>query len=310
MFFYIYYYLNCIIPIVKPKNSQHPDFELVPLLENSYFIFRRFLYDKLDVGWHSHPEYEITHISNVSGKRIVGNNLSDFKTGDLTLIGPSLPHLFKEENHVYDSSLKADCLVIQFSHDLFDHRLLSFNDLYFLKSLFERAKFGIAFHGKTVLLAKRIMTKIERQHGLERFIGFFRLLGILAESSEYVIINKEAYYESDPVDSEKDKIIYNYILDHYTSVITIDQIAKLSNLSKGAFCNYFKKKTKKRFSEFINELRCDLACRLLAESDNRISDIAHKVGYENLSYFNRVFIERTKISPSQYRKEYHNAKSK
>lgn len=289
---------------MKLIRSQHPDIELVPLLDKSCFIFRRFIYDKLDVGWHSHNEYEITFVSNVSGKRIIGNNLSEFKSGDLTLIGPDLPHLFKEENHMPDSSLKADCMVIQFSNILFNDIFLSLSELKNLKSLFERAKFGISFQGKTVIKAKRLMTKIEGQHGVEKFVGFFRLLGFLAESSEYVIINKEAYLVSGSTDSEKERVIYNYILDNYASDISLDQLAKLSNLSKGAFCNYFKKKTKKCFSEFINELRCNMACKLLVESDLSISDIAHKVGYENLSYFNRVFSVCINRSPSQYRKEF------
>ena len=284
--------------------SKNPNAEIVPLLENSGFIIRRFIYDQLDVGWHSHPECEITHISNVSGKRIVGNNLSDFSSGDLTMIGSNLPHLFKEEKYVYSDSQKAQCLVVQFSCDLFNTEFLSYNELHLMNNLFRKSKFGIAFHGNTVVNAKRLMTKMERLQGIKRFTVFFRLLVILAESSEYEIINNNGYLKSVYNDSDKEKLIYNYILENYTSEITIEEIAKLSNLSKGAFCNYFKKRTKKRFSEFVNELRCDLASRLLSETENNISDIAYKVGYENLSYFNRKFFEYTNQSPSQYRKEF------
>jgi len=287
-------------------SKQTPQFELVPLLEKSGFLFRKFDYCKLDVEWHSHPEYEITFIKQGSGKRIIGNHVSSFKSGDLIIIGPNVPHLFKEENHIQPEVKGAVCYVLQFNNVLFNFDFLSFSELMPLKNFLERSTFGLCFTGITVRKAEQQLIKIDRSHGLAKFIELLRLLTLLANSSEYSVMDKENLFLGQNYDSVKDKAIYNYILKHYTENISVERVAKISNMSKSGFCNYFKRKTQKRFSAFINELRCDLACKYLTETDKSISEIATMVGYENLSYFNRNFIHQFHVQPKKFRVECQN----
>lgn len=289
-------------------SKQTPQFELVPLLDKSGFLFRKFNYYKLDVEWHSHPEFEISFIKQGSGKRIIGNHVSSFKSGDLTIIGPNIPHLFKEENHVQPIIEDAICYVLQFNKELFDSNLLSFNELQLLKNFLDRSLFGISYTGITVRKAERQFFKIDRSHGLIKFIEMLNLLALLASSSEYEVLDKENLFVGPNYDSGKDKAIYNYILKHYTENISLEKVSKIANLSKSGFCNYFKRKTQKRFSTFINELRCDLACKYLTETDKSIAEIATMVGYENLSYFNRNFIHQFHVQPKKFRVECLNLK--
>lgn len=59
---------------------------------------------------------------------------------------------------------------------------------------------------------------------------------------------------------------------------------------------------KKCFLEVVNELRIDQACRLLAESNRTISEIAFECGYETLSHFNSKFRTFMNMTPSKYRR--------
>ena len=69
------------------------------------------------------------------------------------------------------------------------------------------------------------------------------------------------------------------------------------------FCRYFKKLVGKTPTEYINDVRIEKAKELLAESDDKIIDIAIACGYDNIGYFIKRFKEQKHMSPSQYRKQ-------
>lgn len=281
-----------------------PETEIIPLLSSSGFIFRKFVYDSFDVPWHAHSEYEITYIQKGAGKWIIGNRVTDFSNGDLTMLAPNLPHLYKEEFHTNDTRKGAICFVIQFHKELFNSTFLNFKELHPLQNLLERAKHGLHFHGETSVKAGKIIEQMYHLSGIMQFMELMKLLIVISKSTNYEVLNIETYEESGTLNAERDKMIYNYILTHYTEEIKIEHIAQIANLSKSAFCNYFKKKTKKNFSDFINELRCGLACKLLINMELSISEIAYKTGYNNLSYFNRKFLEKMKVTPREYIQRY------
>lgn len=62
------------------------------------------------------------------------------------------------------------------------------------------------------------------------------------------------------------------------------------------------------YSEMIAEVRLDTACRLLVESNERISDIAQRLGYAGASSFSRTFMRIMKTQPATYRRQHRNGK--
>jgi AraC-like DNA-binding protein len=102
------------------------------------------------------------------------------------------------------------------------------------------------------------------------------------------------------------KLILKYIENHYMDKITIEDMANELGLSQSHFMKYFKKTMGTSFIDYLNEYRLTMASRLLISSDSSVLDIASEVGFENLSYFNRIFKRRFCQTPSAYRKE-HNA---
>jgi AraC-like DNA-binding protein len=73
-------------------------------------------------------------------------------------------------------------------------------------------------------------------------------------------------------------------------------------MSEGAFSRFFRTRTGKTLPNFLNELRVGRACRLLADPDTSITDIAMSCGYGNLSNFNRQFKRLKRITPREYRR--------
>lgn len=75
----------------------------------------------------------------------------------------------------------------------------------------------------------------------------------------------------------------------------------IANLSKEAFCRFFKERTGKTFTEFLMLARIHQASKLLQESEWSISQIAYHTGFQNLSYFKRAFKKAHGETPKEYR---------
>jgi len=105
-----------------------------------------------------------------------------------------------------------------------------------------------------------------------------------------------------PTSSESKKLetVFQYMLDHHQRTIKLKEVAKIANLSVSAFCRFFKLRTRKTFSQFVNEFRISVACKKLLLDDFTISEICYEVGFTNLSNFNRQFKKITGFTPSQY----------
>ena len=102
---------------------------------------------------------------------------------------------------------------------------------------------------------------------------------------------------------DKMKIVLKYIENNYMQKITIGDIAAAVGFSESHFMRYFKETMGTSFVEYLRDYRLTIASRLLTSSDSSILNIAAETGFENLSYFNRVFKEKYKMTPRQFRKE-------
>jgi YesN/AraC family two-component response regulator len=96
-------------------------------------------------------------------------------------------------------------------------------------------------------------------------------------------------------------LIYQYVENNFQQPIVLDAIAKHVNLSVAAFCRYFKKSTKLTYTDFVNQYRINHAKKLLMQDAN-VTEACYEVGFESLSYFNKIFKKITGENPSTFRK--------
>ena len=96
--------------------------------------------------------------------------------------------------------------------------------------------------------------------------------------------------------------IIHYIMEHSSEIYGLEDLANRFYLDKSYLSRIFKEVTNFTVNEFINRQRIDHAKNLLLEDSLTMEDISKKLGYERLSYFDRVFKKYTGLSPLQYRK--------
>jgi len=250
--------------------------------------------------WHFHPEYELVYIEGANGTRHVGDHISQYDHSDLVLIGSNIPHL----NFDYGIQSEYQKEVLHVSSAFKNKIFTEIPELTEVFELFEKSQQGIAFTGRTKI---NIGSRLKKLHVLAPFSQFLEILhifSILATSEEYVllhdypVINKYSQKQQ-----ERLKNIYSFIDENYQRKIELKEVAALSNLSKEAFCRYFKNATGSTFTSFLNQYRISQAKRLLLKGRN-ISEACYDCGYESLSYFNRTFKKITNENPSNFKKRY------
>lgn len=98
-----------------------------------------------------------------------------------------------------------------------------------------------------------------------------------------------------------DDILY-YIQHNYSSSLKLGQIAPLFGYSSAYLGKLFLRKTGVSFNAYLNRVRIGQAARLLADTDQKVYEIAAKVGYKKTDIFHQKFREIMKVSPAEYRK--------
>ena len=110
------------------------------------------------------------------------------------------------------------------------------------------------------------------------------------------LFNKPISKSSDVI-----KSAISYISENFASSITLENVAGHVGLNPSYFSTYFKQVCGSSFKEYLNMVRIEEAKRLLANTDYSILDIAVSIGFDNQSYFSKVFKKYTGLTPRQYR---------
>lgn len=128
-----------------------------------------------------------------------------------------------------------------------------------------------------------------------RLFGLFHLLFSALEVSE-------PPRKLPPKSLELIKLLLTYVEGHYQERLTIQQMAGICGFSQSHFMKFFRKAMGVSFVEYLNDYRLTMAARLLLASSDTIVAIASESGFDNLSYFNRMFKRKYGTTPSRYRK--------
>jgi AraC-like DNA-binding protein/ligand-binding sensor protein len=94
-----------------------------------------------------------------------------------------------------------------------------------------------------------------------------------------------------------------YIWENYIRKISLQEIADASGLSAPYFSTIFKEEMGENLSSYLNRLRVEKASRMLLETESSLSEIAGACGFEDQSWFSKIFKSYTGVSPGKYRSQ-------
>ncbi|AZA53861.1 AraC family transcriptional regulator [Chryseobacterium sp. G0201] len=252
--------------------------------------------------WHYHPEIELVYVEASNGIRHVGKNISDFKESELLLIGSNVPHLN------FDYKIQTECkqLVLQMRENFLQDLIFPVPEFENIKYLLDRSYLGLSFSGDTKKIVVEKLHRMKDENSFESLIGLIEILNILAHSDEVKELNNEdtriKWFLNDKI---RMGTIYDYINENYDKKTNVNEIAQIVSLSTPAFCRYFKKQTNMTFTDFVNNYRINQA-KLLLLQNSCITEICFQVGFESLSYFNKLFKQHVGETPSEFKKKHLN----
>lgn len=256
--------------------------------------------------FHSHPELELVYIKQSYGKRIIGNSVEPFESGDMVFLGSDIPHIWLSDEIYYKgiTTLKAEAIVVYFNKDIFGSAFYELKETQKINSLFNQAVRGLSINGKTNQLIAKKLEKLIRKKDFEIIVGLLEILSLLSESTDISFINNEAYTPINyQIKTDRLTAVFEYVKRNFKQDISLDEIAEVANLTPTSFCRMFKAKTNKKFVEYLNEIRVSNACKYLIETEHTMSEIAYECGYKTASNFNKLFKKHTGTTPKEYRKK-------
>lgn len=277
--------------------------EITSLTENDCFVVFDREKTEFDFPVHYHEEYELNFIENAAGiKRVVGDSMELTGELELVLIGSNLPHgwigKIPEGSHIHE-------VTIQFHKDLFDDRFLNRNQLSFVKSLLEYASRGVKFTPDAIRNIRPRLMNLSNKNGFDSVLELISILHYLSISKDMRMLASPSFMQEQVTSRNyRIEIAFQYMRNHYDRDITLEDLARQVSMTEASFSRFIKKRTGLTFVESLNNIRLGHASRLLIDTTMNIAEISFKCGFNNLSYFNRVFKKKYACTPRQFRDNY------
>ena len=271
----------------------------LPQVDVSFGV-KRYLQATFVMPWHMHNLFELTLIIAGQGTRIIGDRIDSFFPGDLVLLGPRLPHVWKDDSQSLPTE-KVEAITLQFAPTFPSSQLLSLPQMRPIRTVLEQAARGIRLHGSLRDQVEAGLRRLLQTDGVREILLILDILASIAESRDYSLLASDSYVLSKEVDAERWNRINSFILENFQRVIRARELARVANLHPSSLGRYFKQTTGTTVTQYINQVRIGHACRLLALENKPIVEICYVCGFQNLSHFNRCFRKLKRQTPSGYR---------
>ncbi|WP_153798999.1 AraC family transcriptional regulator [Foetidibacter luteolus] len=289
-----------------------PQLHKLPLISETSFLYNNWNCAYFDKPWHFHEEYELVTIDKSSGTKFIGDKVGEFHEGELMLIGPRVPHFFKNNAEYYRKNGKREACstFIHFTEDFLGRNFFEIPEMKLVHRLLDNSRLALEIRGNVRGYIIDKLHNMSSESAPHRLVSLLDILIKLSESDEVVPLlssdfNVGRHREASNIkDRSRIKTIFEYIRSNFNREIYVEEIAGLVHMSNAAFSRYFRHHTRKRFSDYVTEIRISHACKLLMTDDLSISQISFDSGFENLSNFYKHFRKIAGMNPKEYRKRF------
>lgn len=284
-----------------------PQLLKVPSVPAYSFSVRQDLVPNLNNRWHYHPEIELIHFHRGAGTQFVGDSIKRFAADDIVLVGANVPHYWRDDDEdIHNSKIQQPySTVVHFTGNFWGDRFLDLAENKPLKMVLDKSQRGLLLTGKLNKEVAALLVRIRSAEGAERIIILMQILLAIAKSEESISVSSAGFqYDLSEMENDRINAIYEYTLSHFKQKISLEEIASVAGMVPNSFCRYFKARTGKTYSQFLNEIRVGHCCKLLIDNRVSIKQLGFESGFMNFSCFHKRFKETTGLSPQLYRQLY------
>ena len=261
---------------------------------------------------HCHDYFQIWYVARGAFRHTVDNQVYQITKGDIFVIPPFTLHSLSispdQEIEIYGCEFMPGFV----NEKLQDMPVeTTFFDVAFLEHFLRRemsSQSKISLDSVTEVTVRNVLKEMLIEY--ERRAPFFQislkahllvLLSILVRQVNGELV-REGFEKSEKYREIMTKVV-GYIHEHYHEDLKLNTLCALSNLSRSTFCILFKEWTGKTFNRYVTDLRILQAMLMLKQPELTVTDVCYSTGFNELSYFCRIFKKYTGISPTDFRKQ-------
>lgn len=257
-----------------------------------YYLTPRKLQYVMALHWHR--EFEIVRVLKGKLELSLDNITYELQSGDFCFI----------ESGVLHKGIPSDCI---YECVVFDINMLlnrTATDKYINPFLQGTMELNTVLHNYGEILGVIVsgifdaLSKKDENFELEVFSLLYRMFSLFYKSG---ITQQSAKSRQN---LQQNRIIIRqleWIENHFNEPITLKQLSAVSGLSPKYLCRFFKDHTGQTPIEYINNIRINNACHELRHLNRTVTEAAYNSGFNNLSYFTKVFKSFKGITPNQFK---------
>lgn len=257
-----------------------------------------------EVPWHWHEELEVIYV--VKGSVIIGIQNDEFVLDECegVFINTNTLHSVKKDSEecIIYSFVFASSLISGSGESIYEQRfvkpLLSCHELPCVK-----LKKEVPWQREAAACILKAYEEFESDA-----FGYELLVREQLSHMWYLIVtqalqNQREKAQSETLDIKRMKIMMEYIRAHYQESISLEAIAKAASISEREALRCFQKTIHDTPISYLLKYRISQAASMLVDSDHTITEISAVCGFEDSSYFAKMFKRHIKQSPRMYRKQ-------
>lgn len=253
-----------------------------------------------DLPYHWHIEFEFIHILRGEYTLFAGTREYVLKPGDFFLLSSGILHGDSER-------FRGKCI---YESLVFDPNIMQINNYLtgsFLERLIEGEYYFSILKQASDDEISRILTELFKTVKTQHEGYAYSTISLLFQLLGYIDCHK-MYEQNEHYMKEGGKLIWlkcvmNLIKQKYSEQISLAQMADSAGFSPKYFCRVFHEVTHYTPMEYLNQYRVNRAAEMLLSTDESIEDIAYNCGFNDISYFIKLFKRYKNITPLKYRTE-------
>lgn len=260
-------------------------------------------------GWHAHEFVELVFVMAGQATHLIQDDSYALREGDVFMINPGEIHEYAFEEgqriEIVNCLFQPDCIPASLFREL---DLSDSLDFYYVQPFLNRdARFNrkLNLQGEAAGDAMKLLDEIEREMGRRQ--SGFRALIQLKMVELFIGLSREFHGQDRHKDVGRSqgellvRRVCGYMERHYNRKITLALLSELFHIGERQLNRQFNKHAGSSVIEYLHRIRLERAKRLLADTDETIAVVAEMVGYDDPTFFSKLFTREVSCSPGKYR---------
>lgn len=251
------------------------------------------------LGIHIHKTWELAFIATGVGERETGGTIKPFGKGNLVLIPPGMPHVWRFDADVAGGE-NGVLITVNFASGLFAKLASAFPELEYMKKMF--GSFSTAWTFKKTLsdAVGRIMASMANEGESMRAASLVEILVRIAAERNPLVAGVSSHRARE---LERCRQTDEYIAATPLVKLNAEDAARRLGMQPTTFCNFFKKNYATNFVDYINEKKVENACALIKKGGRTLQSVCGESGFNSMVYFIRIFKRVKGITPARWARE-------